>query len=150
KTISLQQFPAIRWADGNQPSNQSGANGSGQLYLTDSENAEVNTHLKTARDTGLLGSVSNALAAAVTPVPDPLADFHYWGMGGTVKLKVGTALLAAAKIAGDVFSITAAYERDQAGIASRTASYQRRADEWMFQANLAAHELMQMGRQIIG
>lgn len=42
-----------------------------------------------------------------------------------------------------------AYSQDQAGIASRTASYERRADEWMLQSNLAAQELMQMGRQII-
>jgi hypothetical protein len=31
----------------------------------------------------------------------------------------------------------------------KTASYERRADDWRLQANLAAHELMQMGRQII-
>ena len=37
----------------------------------------------------------------------------------------------------------------QAGVASRTAGYQRRADEWMLQANLAARELMQIGRQIL-
>ncbi len=35
------------------------------------------------------------------------------------------------------------------GIAARTAGYQRRADEWMLQANLAARELMQIGRQIL-
>ena len=43
----------------------------------------------------------------------------------------------------------AGWEQDQAGIAARTAGYQRRADEWMLQANLAARELMQIGRQII-
>ena len=32
---------------------------------------------------------------------------------------------------------------------SRYASYERRADEWIFQCNLAAHELMQIGRQIL-
>ena len=32
---------------------------------------------------------------------------------------------------------------------SRTAGYQRRADEWMLQANLAARELMQIGRQLL-
>ena len=43
----------------------------------------------------------------------------------------------------------AAWEQDQAGIAARTAGYQRRADEWTLQANLAARELWQIGRQII-
>jgi hypothetical protein len=42
-----------------------------------------------------------------------------------------------------------AYEQSQAAIASRTAGYQRRADEWMLQANLAARELMQIGEQVI-
>ena len=43
----------------------------------------------------------------------------------------------------------AGWEQDQAGIAARTAGYQRRADEWTLQANLAARELVQIGRQII-
>jgi hypothetical protein len=34
-------------------------------------------------------------------------------------------------------------------MASRYASYERRADEWILQYNLAAHELMQIGRQIL-
>jgi hypothetical protein len=46
--------------------------------------------------------------------------------------------------------MVAAHERDQAGIASRTAGYQRRASDWTLQANLAARELMQIGRQVIG
>src|SRR5215475_16075758 len=32
---------------------------------------------------------------------------------------------------------------------SRYASYERRADEWLLQHNLAAHELIQIGRQIL-
>ena len=54
-----------------------------------------------------------------------------------------------AKLAADVAQIVASYETDQAGIAARTAGYQRRADEWMFQANLPRCELMTIGRQII-
>jgi hypothetical protein len=54
-----------------------------------------------------------------------------------------------ARLAGDIAGITAAWERDQAGMASRYASYERRADEWLLQYNLAAHELMQIGRQIL-
>src|SRR5262249_23941678 len=42
-----------------------------------------------------------------------------------------------------------AYTQDQAGIASRTASHLRRADEWTLNANLAARELKSIGRQII-
>ena len=54
------------------------------------------------------------------------------------------------KIAADILQIIAAWEQDQAGHGvAKTASYERRADEWMLQYNLAAHELMQIGRQIL-
>ena len=64
-------------------------------------------------------------------------------------MPIGTALVGAAKAAGDVFGIVSGWEREQAGMSSRTASYQRRADDWMLQYNLAAHDLMQNGRQIL-
>src|SRR5206468_12541343 len=37
----------------------------------------------------------------------------------------------------------------QGANAAKTASFQRRVDDWMLQYNLAAHELMQIGRQIL-
>lgn len=83
------------------------------------------------------------------PIPDAAGNLHFWRLGGTVKLKVGTALVAGAKIAGDVLGIISAWEREQAGMAAKTASYERRADDWILQYNLAAHELMQIGRQIL-
>ena len=55
----------------------------------------------------------------------------------------------ALKILAGIISNDAAREQDQAGIAARTASYERRADDWMLQSNLAARELAQIGRQII-
>jgi len=117
-------------------------------YLSENESDEI-SHLKTARDTGLAASIASSLASAFAPVPDADVDLHYWGIGGKVKLNVGTALVAAARIAGDVLGMIAAWEREQAGIASRTASYERRADDWIFQSNQAAQELMHIGRQII-
>jgi hypothetical protein len=45
--------------------------------------------------------------------------------------------------------MTASWNQDQAGIEARTAGHQRRVDEWTLQANLAARELAQTGRQII-
>src|SRR5260370_13951069 len=52
-------------------------------------------------------------------------------------------------IAAEILQTVSAWEQDEAGMASRTAGYQRRADEWMLQANLAASELMQIGRQLL-
>ena len=49
-----------------------------------------------------------------------------------------------------LLNLAATIEGQQADNASRTASLERRADEWILQANLAARELAQNGRQIIG
>jgi hypothetical protein len=147
--VALQTYSKLQLAQGSSPSNQSGASGSGQLYLNTNEDAELNTHLPTARDTGLAASVVNATAAVLTVIPDIHVDLHYWGLGAHSKVFGGDLLATAVRVGAEVMQMIAAYERDQAGIASRTASYQRRADDWMLQANLAAHELMQIGEQII-
>jgi hypothetical protein len=150
KTITPQTYPSLQLAGGGSPSVQSGATSPGQLHLNQNEDAELNTHLPTARDTGFGASVLNAIAAGLAPVPDADVDLHFWGLGGKAKLNVGTALVAAAKLGGDVLGIVAGWEREQAGMAARKASHERRADEWLLQANLAARELMQIGRQILG
>jgi hypothetical protein len=149
QAVALQAYTKLQLAQGSSPSNQSGASGSGQLYLNTNEDAELNTHLPTARDSRLAANVSNTVAAALYPIPSAEAHLAYWGIGIHSKLFSGEVLASVAKIAVDVLETVAGYEQDQAGIASRTASYQRRADEWMFQANLAARELMSIGRQII-
>lgn len=61
----------------------------------------------------------------------------------------GQKLADAIKTGAEILRIVSTYEQDQAGLASRTASYQRRAEDWLLQTNLAARELMQVGRQII-
>jgi hypothetical protein len=49
----------------------------GRLYLSTNEDAELNSHLPRARDTALVGSVANAIAAAFLPVPDVKANLHF-------------------------------------------------------------------------
>ena len=71
-----------------------------------------------------------------SPYADPLGS-AYLGGGDGARLRA-------------TLQIAASHESDQAGIAPRTASYQRRADEWMHRVNLAARDLMAIGRQIIG
>lgn len=153
KPLSLQNLQNLQHASDSSTDGfatlLSGSKSSGSLYLNTSENTELNSHLPRARDTSLSASVFNVLAAAFAPVPDPDVHIHFWGIGGKIKLKVGTALVAGSKIMGDVSSIIAGWEREQAGMASKRASYERRADEWILQYNLAAHELMQIGRQIL-
>lgn len=149
KTPALQDYPELRLADETSASIVSGFSTSGKVYLSKNEDTELNVHLPMARTAGLAASAFNAVASGVTVVPDPKVNLHYWGIGGTVDLKVGTGLVALSKIAGDISGILAQWERDQALMTSRYASYERRADEWLLQHNLAAHELMQNGKQIL-
>jgi hypothetical protein len=148
--VALQALSPLQLAGGASPSSQSGATGSGQLYLNKQEDSELNTHLPTARDLRLAANVSNTIAAILTFIPEFNVNLHFWGIGASSKVFGGSKLSDAIRIVGEILSTVAAYEQDQAGIASRTATYQRRVDEWMLQANLAARELMQVGRQIIG
>lgn len=149
KTLRLQNLPSLRRAGDSSPGILSGFSGNGKVYLSHNEDIELNVHLPVARDATLLSTTFHSTAATLTPIPDPKLNLHYWGLGGTIDLKIGTVLSTVARLAGDIAGITAAWERDQAGMASRYASYERRADEWLLQYNLAAHELMQIGRQIL-
>jgi hypothetical protein len=70
QSVALQAYSKLQLAQGSSPSNQSGASGTGQLYLNTNEDAELNTHLPAARDTGLTASVINAAAAALVFIPE--------------------------------------------------------------------------------
>jgi hypothetical protein len=135
---------------GSSPASSAGASGDGQLFLNTNEGAELNTHLPTARDTRLASGIANTIAGALQPIPSAEAHIAFWGIGVHSNLISGQTLAAVARTAGDVLQIAAAHESDQAGISSKTSSYQRRADEWIHQANLAARDMMAIGRQIIG
>ena len=124
--------------------------GNGQLYLNKNEDVELNTHLPTARDTRFASGVANTIAGSLQPIPSAEAHIAFWGMGIHSNLISGATLAAISRTVGEVLQIAATHESDQAGIASKTATYQRRADEWMHQVNLAARDLMSIGRQIIG
>ncbi|MBD1930311.1 MULTISPECIES: toxin [Cyanophyceae] len=147
KTLTLQKLPDLKLAE--ESGNITGYSGSGKVYLSENEDIELNVHLPKAREETLWSTVFHATAATLAPIPDGTADAHFWGLGGTIDLKVGTMLSTVARLTGDAAGATASWERDQASMASRYASYERRADDWLLQHNMAAHELMQIGRQIL-
>lgn len=149
KSPTLQKFPALDLAGDTSPGPLSGFSGSGKLYLTHNEDKELNTHLPLARDARLVASAANLVASTVAPVPTLVTDGHYWGIGFHSKVAGGDTLATVSKIVGEIAQLTAAWEQDQAGMAARYASYERRADEWRLQYNLAAQELKQIGRQIL-
>jgi len=149
KVLTLPELPALNRAGDSSPSILSGFSGDGSIHLTKNEDKELNVHLPAARDARLLASASNVLASTITFVPDTEVHGHYWGVGVSATVTGGQKLAIAARILGEISNIAASWEQDQAGMASRYASYERRADDWLLQYNLAAHDLMQMGRQIL-
>ena len=125
-----------------------GVSSLGRLALSTHEKDEID-RLVDALGDAATGNALHALASAFVSTPDGKINFHYWGVGTTIDTKVGTALVSLSRFSGDVANGFAALRRDQAGIMSRTASYERRFDDWVLQANLAARELQQIGRQVI-
>jgi hypothetical protein len=127
-----------------------GPDGNGKLYLNSNEDTELNRHLALARDIHVAASLVEATASAFFPVPDAKMNAHFWGLGASADVGGGQKLASAARSFAAVLQLGATWEQDQAGMAARYASYERRADEWMLQGNLAARELVQIGRQILG
>ena len=77
-------------------------------------------------------------------------DLHYWGLGAHSTVFGGDKLLAIQQVPAPRSCRTprpgsrtrGRWRRGQPG-------YQRRADDWLLQANLAARELSQLGRQML-
>jgi hypothetical protein len=149
KSIGLQAFPPLRGANSTSPLLISGAIGNGNLYLNILEDIELNGLLPAAALASVAATALQATASAVRPIPPVTADLHYWGLGADVEVISGQMLSDVIGIAATIAQGAATLAQNSAGIVSKTASYERRADEWRLQANQAAHELMQTGRQII-
>jgi Tc toxin complex TcA C-terminal TcB-binding domain len=149
KALTLQKLSDLKLAGANSPAQQSGASGQGRLYLNVNENAELNDHLPAARDLRLAASAADLISGGMAFVPDFALNLQFWGMGATTEVFGGKKLSDAGRFASEILRTKSNWEQDQAGMASRTAGHERHADELLLQYNLAAHELMQFGRQIL-
>ena len=149
EAVPLQAYSKLALAGSSSPSSQSGATGQGQLYLNTKEDAELNKLLPGASAARTAANVANTIAAGFYPVPSAEMHLAFWGMGVHSKVFSGDIMAAVTKTAAEIAQVIAGVMSDQATIAARTAGYERRADDWTLQANLAARELMQIGRQIL-
>jgi hypothetical protein len=147
--IATRPYPALQLAQSASPSAQSGASGTGNLYLNTTEDAELNSHMPTARDESLAASTVALTAAPLRLIPTANLDLHFWGLGAHSKIFGGDVLADSVTTAADILRMLAAWQGAQGAMAYRKAGHQRRADDWLLQANLAARELCQLGRQIL-
>jgi hypothetical protein len=149
RPLPLQAYPAPDAANTSSAATQSGLTSSGQLYLNSSENEELNIDLPAAAVARGISSTMTLVAGTMTAVPDLTVNTEYLGLGFSSLVFGGSKLSEAFKLSADVAQLIATIAQDAANLAARKAGYQRRADEWRLQANLAARDLMQIGRQII-
>jgi hypothetical protein len=122
----------------------------GNLHLSMNEFMDLNVLGPAALILRAASAATDTATAAIAPLPDAYVDMHYWGLGAHAQLGGGSKAAAAARAASSGLSQLALISEVAASYASKAASYQRRADDWVLQRNLAAHELTQIGRQIIG
>jgi hypothetical protein len=147
--LTLQKLADLKIAGDTSPAQQSGASGQGRLYLNTNEDADLNKLGPDAHNSRLAAMDIDRITSIVALLPDMGIDLHFWGLGGHANLFGGSLLAAAGHFYSSSKNTRATDDEGQGASASKTASFQRRADEWLLQYNLAAHELMQIGRQIL-
>lgn len=123
--------------------------GSGSnLQLNNGENKELNAFMPLAHILQQHAAASDVVGAALSLIPQFDVDAKPIGVGAGTGFG-GVQLSKFASITAQIIRFGADELNYRANRASKLASYQRRIDDWVLQNNLAASELVQIGRQII-
>jgi hypothetical protein len=122
----------------------------GRLRLLTGEYAALNEHPKEAFLYRTVASASEVVTAGLALIPDLSLKASYWGVGPETRVTGGTPLAFAGIAISSMNRFLADMEDKKGQQASTTASYERRADDWLLQSNAAARDLAQIGRQILG
>jgi hypothetical protein len=118
------------------------------LPLNKNENAELNIFLPTADAFALTSTIMSVASTVLGLIPQFGAAAKPMGVGAEIGFG-GIQLKAGAKQASEVAEKIANAFRGSADRAAKMAGYYRRAEDYVLQANLAASELEQYGRQIV-
>lgn len=149
KKLTHYDLPQYTPVGGDSPTQQSGASGQGMLYLNNNEDIDLNKHSDLALAAHISAAGAEVIRAGLALIPTFHLRASYWGIGADATVGGGDPLSTAGTAVTTGFNIWAQIEEYQGRNASKSSSYQRRADDWLLQYNLAAHELMQNGRQIL-
>lgn len=147
--LTLERYPPLKIVGDSDPSNQSGATGKGKLFLNVNENADLNVHAPASRNMRFIASVFEIEASILAAIPNFYAMVSPVGVGGETELTGGEFFSNIYRAISSHHNSLANQEDSKGASASKTASYERRTDDWILQSNLAAKELLQIGRQII-
>ncbi len=144
------KLPALRLSEASSPANQSGAAGSGALFLNANEDLDLNVFGPQARTERVAAQAVETAFGVLSLIPDMGIDLHYWGLGGHAVLFGGSLFANQGRFIANVLNLAASVAEGQGTVASKTASYERRVDDWILAARTSAAELAQIGRQILG
>lgn len=148
KPLATQSLSSLSISGDVSPARQSGLIGAGAIFLNKNENADLNVHSPEAQNHQKASSVSRTIASVLSIIPNFSIELAFWGLGGSISFG-GSNLASAASAVAEVHSNRAGVDSYRATNASKMGSFQRRADDWILQYNLAARELTQNGRQIL-
>src|SRR5215471_2541304 len=118
------------------------------LPLNKNENAELNIFLPTADAFSLVSTILKVAAPLLSLIPQFGAAAKPMGVGAEIGFG-GQQLSKFAKYGAEGADMIANAFRSSADRASKMASYYRRAEDYVLQANVATAELEQYGRQIL-
>ncbi|MFE9328204.1 toxin [Nocardia sp. NPDC052278] len=148
--VPRRPYATLKLAGQTSPAVGSGAIGTGPLFLNDNEAVDLNVFGPAAHSIREDTMKADMVAAVLALIPDMGVDLHFWGMGGHANIFGGSSLSTAARFYGNIHNLEATGEEFKGSTATKTASFERRADDWIHQGNVAARELAQIGRQLIG
>lgn len=118
------------------------------LNLNKRENIELNVYMPVAHLLQQESAVFDTAAGLLALIPEFTVQASPMGVGAAIEIG-GREFSALAAASGKVKRIMADSYSYQGSRASKLAGYQRRTEDWVLQNNLAAGELMQIGRQLI-
>lgn len=148
--IELHTYPPKGIQGDSSPNIQSGAESQGSLYLNPKESLDLNFHMPLARAMQQSATDLDETFGWLGLIPDSGVNFSPIGVGISVNGIGGSMLSEIGRVLAGKERALADQENYAGTRAAKTASYERRVEDWIFQSNLAALELMQIGRQIIG
>ena len=149
KNLTMQSHPNLDLADANSPLNVADVISQGQLYLTNKEFQALNVLPIESANLRVGAAAADLITAALSIIPYAKAHVQPMGFGATVEFPIGQTISVVGGAVSRSVGVVASLKDSAASLLGQTASHERRADEWVLQHNLAAHELMQIGRQIL-
>ena len=121
----------------------------GPRSLSPYEHIDLNQHMPSSQYYQQQATNKDKLFGWLSLIPDFSMSLQPFGLGGTMSIGGGSTLGKIGRIRADKDRAKANELAFRGGRAQKAGSYERREYEWILNRNLAALELMQIGRQLI-